>query len=653
VKSDDPSRSRGETHASRVNTDLLAAIVASSEDAIISKTLEGVITSWNRGAEQIFGYTAAEIIGQPMIILCPPDRLDEAEALLSRIRQGETVRHFHAVRRHKDGSLMDLSVSLSPIRDATGAITGAAKIARDITDQKQGEIQAGHHAARLDRIYQQVPGVIYQFMLRADGTMCMPFASEAARHVFEVAPDDVRDDIAPIFNKIHPDDLPALKEGIQVSALTLQPHHHEFRIRYTNGSVAWLRGDSVPERDDRGNISWYGFITDITESRRLETKLVETAKLESLGVLAGGIAHDFNNLLTGILGNASLARQELPPTSLGQPMLDQIEIAARRAADLCKQMLAYSGKGRFVVHRLDVNKLIEDTTHLLQISIAKTCVLRFNLGANLPAIRADATQLRQVIMNLVINGSEAIGSRSGVLAVTTGVARVDGEYLKGFRPDASPTPGDYVFIEVSDNGCGMNAATLAKIFDPFFTTKFTGRGLGLAAVLGIVRGHKGGLKVYSEPGKGTTFKLFFPVVSGRPQDSDSPFPESAAFKGSGSVLVVDDEETVRTVATRMLERLGFSVVAATDGREGMEKFRINPTRFTLVLLDLTMPHLDGEETFRQMRMLNPGVRVILTSGFNQQEAVNRFTGKGLAGFIQKPFDLGSLVQVIRSVLPHS
>jgi signal transduction histidine kinase/CheY-like chemotaxis protein len=443
-----------------------------------------------------------------------------------------------------------------------------------------------------------------------------------------------------------------VRTSITESAEKLRPWHHEFRLRHANGSVVWLRGDSVPERDAAGNTVWYGFICDVTESRRLETKLVESAKLESLGVLAGGIAHDFNNLLTGILGNASLARQELPPSSLGQPMLDQIETAARRAADLCKQMLAYSGKGRFVVQRLDLNKLIEDTTHLLNISIAKNCVLRFNLARDLPAIKADATQLRQVIMNLVINGSEAIGNRSGVLALNTGVARVDAEYLRGFRPDASPAHGDYVFVEVSDNGCGMDPATLSKIFDPFFTTKFTGRGLGLAAVLGIVRGHKGGLKVYSEPGKGTTFKLFFPVASGQPQDSVSPFPAPLPFKGTGTVLVVDDEETVRAVAARMLERLGFAVLTANDGREGMEKFRADPARFTLVLLDLTMPHLDGEETFRQMRLLNPSVRVILTSGFNQQEAVNRFTGKGLAGFIQKPFELGSLIQVIRSVLPH-
>ena len=639
----------GQTQA--LNIALLAAIVSSSDDAIISKSLDGLVTSWNLGAEQIFGYTAAEMLGQPITLLFPPDRLDEEAQIIARIRRGETVRHFDTIRRRKDGTLIDISATISPIRDETGRIIGASKTARDITEKKLNEVRTETLIARLNKIYELVPGLVYQFVLRPDGSSCMPFASEAIRQIFRIAPETVRDDAAIIFTTIiHPEDLPGLKESIRISAQTMQPWNQEFRVRYADGTVAWLRGDSVPERASNGNILWHGFITDITERRRIENKLVESAKLESLGVLAGGIAHDFNNLLTGILGNASLARQELPPASLGQPMLEQIEIAARRAADLCKQMLAYSGKGRFVIQRLDLNKLIEDTTHLLQISIAKNCVLRFNLSANLPAISADATQLRQVIMNLVINASEAIASRSGVLALSTGVARVDEEYLRGFRPDASPAPGDYVFIEVSDNGIGMDAPTLAKIFDPFFTTKFTGRGLGLAAVLGIVRGHKGGLKVYSEPGRGTTFKLFFPLAPGKAGDSASPFPVTAAFHGTGTALIVDDEETVRTVAARMIERLGFTVVLSADGREAMEKFRADPTRFVFVLLDLTMPHLAGEETFRQMRQLNPGIRVILTSGFNQQEAINRFTGKGLAGFIQKPFELSNLTQVIRTVV---
>ena len=629
---------------------LLAALVASSEDAIVSRSLDGLVTSWNGGATTLFGYSSKEMIGQPITRLIPPDRLNEEGEILARVARGEITKSFETVRRRRDGSLVEVSVTISPIRDPASRIIGASKIARDISARKRDQARAEELTARLNRLHRLVPGLVYQFMRRPDGTYCLPFASEAIHQIFEVAPEAVRDDASPVFKKILADDLPGLTLSIEQSARALKPWHHEFRFRRNDGSVVWLRGDSTPESVGDGSVLWHGFITDVTERHRIETKLVESAKLESLGVLAGGIAHDFNNLLTGILGNASLARLELPPASLGQPMINQIELAARRAADLCKQMLAYSGQGRFVIQRLDLNKLIEDTTHLLQISISKNCVLRFHLAPALPAISADATQLRQVIMNLVINASEAIGSRSGVLALGTGVARVDEEYLQGFRPDASPAPGDYVFVEVSDNGCGMDAATLGKIFDPFFTTKFTGRGLGLAAVLGIVRGHKGGLKVYSEPGKGTTFKLFFPVATGKAQDSATPFPAATGYRGAGTALIADDEETVRTVAARMLERLGFNVVLAADGREAVQKFRAEPGRFTFVLLDLTMPHLDGEETFRQLRQIRPDVRVILTSGFNRQEAVTRFTGKGLAGFIQKPFELTNLTQVVRAVM---
>ncbi|MEO6994194.1 MAG: response regulator, partial [Lacunisphaera sp.] len=381
---------------------------------------------------------------------------------------------------------------------------------------------------------------------------------------------------------------------------------------------------------------------------QIERKLQETQKLESLGVLAGGIAHDFNNLLTGILGNASLARMDLSDTSPLLPVLEQIESATHRAADLCKQMLAYSGKGRFVVQQLNLNQLVEDTTHLLNISINKNCVIHYNLAKTLPTIAVDATQIRQIVMNLVINASEAIATRSGVIAISTGVARVDYDYIATLLHPGEIIPGDYVFLEISDNGSGMEPSTLSKIFDPFFTTKFTGRGLGLAAVLGIIRGHKGALKVYSEVGRGTTFKILLPCSDATAEKIHSTPPMAEpVWRGQGTVLVVDDEETVRAVTARILETLGFTVVLAPDGRQALEIYRNEPSRFTIVLLDLTMPHMDGEETFRQLRHLNPGVRVVLMSGFNQQEAVSRFTGKGLAGFVQKPFEVGSIMSAVR------
>ncbi|HYR59022.1 MAG TPA: response regulator, partial [Chthoniobacteraceae bacterium] len=363
----------------------------------------------------------------------------------------------------------------------------------------------------------------------------------------------------------------------------------------------------------------------------------------------GGIAHDFNNLLTGVLGNASLARMDLPADSPVQTYLAQIEVSATRAADLCKQMLAYSGKGRFVVKNIDLNALIEDTTRLLEVSISKRAVLKFQLAAGLPAVLGDATQLRQVIMNLVINASEAIGDKSGFISICSGMTRADRAYLAGAYFASDLAEGDYIYIDVADNGGGMSPEVQARIFDPFFTTKFTGRGLGLAAVLGIVRGHKGALKVFSEQGWGTTFKILLPCAEGVAEAAEAETTPAAGWRGEGRVLVVDDEETVRVTTARMFEACGFSTQLAADGREGFEQFQSANGDFALVVLDLTMPHMDGEEAFRAITEMKPDARVLLMSGFNEQEAIARFTGKGLAGFVQKPFTFPALREKLQQI----
>ncbi len=383
---------------------------------------------------------------------------------------------------------------------------------------------------------------------------------------------------------------------------------------------------------------------------RFDRKLQETQKLESLGVMAGSIAHDFNNLLTGILGNASIAQTDLPSDSPAQQNLDSIKLGSMRAADLCKQMLAYSGRGRFVVQTVSLNRLVEETTHLLQISISKNAVLRFNLYPELPSLEADSTQIRQVIMNLVINASEAIGNKSGVISINTGLTRVDRAYLGGTLLAPELPEGTYVHLEISDNGCGMTPEMQTKIFEPFFTTKFTGRGLGLAAVLGIVRGHKGAIKIYSEPGKGTTFKLLFPCTVGNAENTAAANATEKAWRGEGCILVVDDDESIRSTAALMLRRQGFEVALAADGREAVEAFRATPDRFRMVLMDLTMPHLDGEQAFIELRRIRADVRVVLMSGFDRHEAVSRFTGKGLASFLQKPFELQELYRIVQGVL---
>jgi len=393
---------------------------------------------------------------------------------------------------------------------------------------------------------------------------------------------------------------------------------------------------------------------DVTELKRavenridLEKQILHAQKLESLGVLAGGIAHDFNNLLTAIVGNADLALMRLHPESPAVDNIKRIEQASARAADLAKQMLAYSGKGKFVVEHLDMSRLIEEMLHLLEVSISKKAVLRFNLTHPLPSVEADATQLRQIIMNLVINASEAIGDKSGVIAITTGCMDCDRNYLKDVWLDENLHGGLYVYLEVADSGCGMDKETMGKLFDPFFTTKFTGRGLGMAAVLGIVRGHKGAIKVYSEPGKGTSFKLLFPA-SGKPAELFNDIAHTDEWKGSGKVLLVDDEETIRGVGGEMLKELGFTVITAEDGKEGVAAFKENPD-IDFVILDLTMPHMDGEQCFRELQQLKPDVKVIMSSGFSEQEVSEKFIGKGLAGFIQKPYRLSVLTDAVRNI----
>lgn len=419
----------------------------------------------------------------------------------------------------------------------------------------------------------------------------------------------------------------------------------------------YLHTKKIPVVDADGQPRYLVAIAeDITErkleqerSRAFERKLQETQKLESLGVLAGGIAHDFNNLLVSILGNVGLVLVDLEPDSPVREPVEQIKIAAQRAADLTRQMLAYSGKGRFVMQRINLNSVITEITQLLHVSISKSAALRFNLLQTIPPIEGDVTQVRQVLMNLIVNASDAIGERQGVISLTTGTVNADHEYLAGSFMAPELPEGQYAFVEVADDGVGMDKDTQNKIFDPFFTTKFTGRGLGLAAVLGIVRGHGGAIKVYSEPGQGSVFRVLFPIKDA-PHDTEKAPSDTLKAKGNGTVLVIDDEEVVRNVTKRMLTRLGYSPLLAEDGPGGIEIYKKHQADIVCVLLDMTMPRMSGEETIGHLKKINPEVRVLLMSGYSEQEASNRFNGKGVAAFMQKPYTPQDLQEKLDEIL---
>jgi len=457
---------------------------------------------------------------------------------------------------------------------------------------------------------------------------------------------------------IHPEDREQV--GKLFAELTKQPGQTKtavFRALNKTGSWRWIEAviqNLLHEPSVAGVVANY---RDITERRQLEDQFRQAQKLESLGVLAGGVAHDFNNLLTGILGNATLAADTLSSQHPARPMLRDVIAASESAAHLTRQLLAYSGKGRFFVEPINLSDLVRQIGGLVQASIPKTVQLWLDLAERLPMIQADSGQIQQLVMNLVINGAEAIPQgQTGTVTLTTSVQDIDQSYIRtSFGPDEI-SPGEYVVVEVRDTGTGMDIQTISKIFDPFFTTKFTGRGLGLAAVQGIVRAHHGALKVYSSPGKGTSFKVVFPSIAAPAANQEpdrKPERRARELRGSGTILVIDDEQIVRRVAKSVLESFGYTVLLAENGLEGSQLFRSSPDGIALVLLDMTMPVMSGEETLRELRSIRPDIKIILSSGYNEVDAVQRFAGKALAGFIQKPYSAVALAEKVTTILGAS
>lgn len=417
-----------------------------------------------------------------------------------------------------------------------------------------------------------------------------------------------------------------------------------------------LRADAI--KNTAGEIiGLVGVHTDITDLKKAEKERLafeagirEAQKLESLGILAGGIAHDFNNILTAILGNADLALMEMTAEMPARNHVADIKNAAKRAADLTNQMLAYSGKGQFVIENVDLSSMVDEMGHMLEVCISGTVAMEYDLAEDLPPVRADPTQLRQVVMNLITNASEAVGKSRGVVSISTATVDADRDYLKRTIPNEKIPEGRYVTIEVRDTGCGMDAETRDKVFDPFYSTKFTGRGLGMAAVMGIVRGHKGAIGIDSEKGAGTTVMVLLPAAEATPPAEEADAEPADHTRDAGTVLLVDDEEPVRTVGRKLLERLGMSVLTAADGREAVELYARRNKEIDLVILDLTMPRMDGEAACRELRRIDEDIRVIVSSGYNQQEVSRQFAATALSGFIQKPYTMRKLESAINEVL---
>ena len=531
---------------------------------------------------------------------------------------------------------------------AVGALTSL--LVGAVTTERNEIMRAlGESEQRATALFAQAPDAIFMLEGEAPNVGKVLAANPAAGDMHGVAPDVLAGRHLAEFGR------PGQREVLQ-EALERAEEDDRVRIEIAHarddGSVVDIEMHAQAFRV-RGHRYLLAFDRDITERRRneaekaaMEEKLRETQKLESLGLLAGGIAHDFNNLLTGILGHANLARRSTVPSEI-DACLEQVEQSTERAAELCGQMLAYAGKGRFEIGHVDLSAAVHETTSLIRASIGRTVRLELQLAMGLPIVEGDLTQIRQIIMNLVLNGAEATEGRAGIIRVTTGIMDADAAYLASTHLSPDLPEGRYVFLEVADNGRGMNGETLGRIFDPFFSTKFTGRGLGLAAVLGIVRGHNGALKVESLEGVGTTFRLLLPASTVIASPETTKVDPAPIWHGRGLALVVDDEPSVRHVATRMLVSMGFEVVTASTGSEAVELLGERPDAYSVVLLDLTMPGSRGDETFRELRALRADVPIILMSGYSHQEASTLFEGEELAGFLQKPFRLERLRELVR------
>ncbi|MEP6533958.1 MAG: PAS domain S-box protein [Bryobacteraceae bacterium] len=621
-----------------------AEVLDLAYDAILILDLDGTIEFWNEGAARLYGWPKQEAMGQSARSLLrtefpEPGNTIEHQLVTQGRWEGEVIHTTRSGRRVVASSRWALR------KDLRGVPIGRLEINRDITESKQAESAIALMAGIVEFSEDSI--------LSKDLNGIILTCNAGAERVYGYAGQEIIGRSIDLL--LPPDRIKEQKEVLEGLQTGKRLEHFEtVRIR-KDGKQIHVSITISPVRNKAGEVIGASDVArDITEQKQLEEQLRQTQKLESLGVLAGGVAHDFNNLLTGIMGNASLLFNDMNPGSENAEFADAIVRASERAANLTGQLLAYAGKGRFMMKPVDCSHLVREISELISASIPKKVKVQLQFHDQLPAVLADVSQLEQLIMNLIINGAEAIGDHAGTVTVRTGVQRVDKLYLRnspGILDELEE--GEYVVLEVQDTGCGMDAQIKSKIFDPFFTTKFTGRGLGLAAVRGIIRGHKGGLKVTSAPGQGTSFKVWLPVAG---EGITLPKAQLKAFRADvrckGTILVVDDEELVQKFAKATLEKSGYTVVGAGDGQKAIDIVTAMGPQLAAVLLDMTMPILGGAEVLPRLKRLAPGVPVIGSSGHSEITARADFGNEGLAGFVQKPYTSTTLMEAVTEALEN-
>jgi PAS domain S-box-containing protein len=644
--------------ARREGEERFRAVTESARDAIFAVRGDRIV-SWNRGAGLTFGHASGDILGRSPSGLFPPELNDEPAEALSLLRAPATdpmlgvPREVWALRRNGQEFPAEISVGAWNTRDGEFR----SVILRDITDRRRNEAALRASETKYRIISDHTSD--WELWTAPDGRLlytspsCEQITGRPA-HAFLDDPDLVR-------RIVHADDLPLLAGHCGHDASAGRVDEIEFRILHRDGGVRWIAHTCLRVYDDEG--TYLGIRTsnrDITarrraeeEKARLEEQIRTAQKLESLGVLAGGIAHDFNNLLVGVLGNAELALDADLPASV-RDSLEGIRSAGSRAADLVRQMLAYSGRTPASLRPIDVDAVLRDSMPFLRAAIGHRIELDLAGSRGTPPVEADPAQIQQMALNLIVNAAESFGERTGTVRVRIRCLEAGPGFFEGALLRDRLREGPYVAVEVEDEGCGIADAELPRIFDPFFSTKFTGRGLGLPVVLGIVRAHHGNIRIRTAPQRGTCVTAYLPAAGvGGPAGPASGPPAIPFWKGSGLVLVIDDEDLVRDVARRMIERMGFQVIAAGDGVEGIRLFRERAAEIRAVVLDLTMPRMDGEATLREIRAIRRDVSVILASGFTERDVSAALRNDPAVLFLQKPFRQPLLVDRLRKASERS
>ena len=646
----------------REEEELYRELAENATDLIIEVDDTGRILYISPNATKLVGRAPEEIIGNAISVFqgsfdsgemstTPEAEPGVFEALQETLALGGTGNFLRYRFHHPDGGERWFEMRARSFTRSDGAIR-VVVISRDVTERIRAEAGLKKSEERY-RIVSTISKDVISEVL-PDGTL--GYVSPTCEEVTGYSPEALVG--TDPLGLVHPDDAEInrnLITGISEPGertVVFPP----FRSRHADGSWRWYEGTGLTYELVPGSMRMLIVSRDITPRRdqeergaKLEEQVRQAQKLEGLGVMAGGIAHDFNNFLTPILGEAGLALDDLPEGSAIRPRLEKIQAAARRAALLTSQMLAYAGKKTLAMSSIDLSKLVSEMAQLMSSGISKKVYVDQTLPEGLPLIEGDPAQLTQVVMNLITNAAEAVGDQEGAIAIRTGVTQPDQldprklVLLEGELPE-----GSYVYVEVRDTGVGMSRATQARIFDPFFTTKFAGRGLGLAAVVGIVRGHRGAIEIDSQAGRGTRFRVVFPALTPAAEKPAASAKGNEGWKSDATVLVVDDEESVVELARETLIRCGLNVVTAADGREGVAVFAANSDSIDLVVLDRTMPGLSGEEVAAELKRIRPDVRIVLASGYSAERSGAEKIG--IAHFLQKPFLPEDLVAKVRDAL---